>query len=520
MAEDKSAAIRAIAEASLEAFIRLVHPGSVLGEVHRDLIFDWARPDAKTHSLVLLPRDHQKSRMAAYRAAWEITRNPAIRILYVSSTSTLAVKQVKFIKDILTSPIYQTYWPEMVHPDPGSREKWTEGEFSVDHPIRRQEAIRDATVFSAGLTTNIVGLHCDLAILDDIVTPENAYTETGRELVKTKYSLLASIEGTDAREVVVGTRYYPTDLYNEMLEAQVETFDQDGNITQSQSLYDLFERKVEDSPEGDGSGNFLWPRAQRTDGKWFGFNREVLAKKKAQYRDKLQFRAQYYNDPNDLENAPIKMEFFQYYDPLKLYMYEDRLTFNGQRLNVYAAMDFAYSLTKAADWTTIIVVGIDADQNILILDMDRFKTDLINEYFRHLLKMHEHWQFHKVRCEVTAAQKVIVKDLKENYIRSNGLLLTIDENAPNRHEGAKEERINAALQSRYANGQIWHPKGHNLTQVLEDELVQQHPTHDDLKDALAAVMDISTAPGRFTGSNLRRRNDVSNLFNSRFGGIL
>lgn len=512
------AQIRALAEASLEAFIRLVHPGSMLGDVHRELIGWWGRDDAKSHSLVLLPRDHQKSRMAAYRVAWEITRNPAIRVMYVSSTSTLATKQVKFIKDILTSPIYRKYWPEMVNTDPGAREKWTETEFSVDHPLRKEEAIRDATVCAVGMTTNIVGLHCDLMVLDDIVTPENAYTEAGREMVKTKYSLLASIEGADAKEVVVGTRYFPTDAYNEMLEARVEQFNEQGETTESIDLYDVFERKVEDSPLGDGTGNFLWPRAQRTDGKWFGFNREVLAKKKAQYRNKLQFRAQYYNDPNDLENAPIRPEWFQYYDPAKLYLFEGRLTFEGRRLNVFASMDFAFSLAKKADFTTIIVVGVDGQQNILVLDMDRFKADTIGEYFQHLLKLHQKWGFQKVRAETVAAQKLIVRDLKQNYIMKFGLMLSVDENNPNRHDGTKEERLNAALQTPYSDMRMWHPKGHNLTQVLEDELVQQNPAHDDLKDALASVMDIIVAPAHSMRG--RRRNQLTQITHDRFGGIL
>jgi len=68
-----------------------------------------------SHLLLLLPRDHGKSWAAGMYAAWEITRNPAIRILYISSTSSLAVKQNSFIKDILTSDNYRLYWPEMVH---------------------------------------------------------------------------------------------------------------------------------------------------------------------------------------------------------------------------------------------------------------------------------------------------------------------------------------------------------------------------------------------------------------------
>src|SRR5690606_25459484 len=196
-----------LAEADLLTFIRLVHPHRVLGSIHEELIRWWCRQYAKSHQLTLLPRDHGKSAMIAYRVAWEITRNPAVRILYISSTANLAEKQLKFIKDILTSKIYRRYWPEMVNEDEGKREKWTSTEISVDHPKRKAETVRDPTIFTAGLTTGIVGMHCDIAVLDDVVVGDNASTQEGRSKVKTQYSFLSSIEGTGAREWVVGTRY-------------------------------------------------------------------------------------------------------------------------------------------------------------------------------------------------------------------------------------------------------------------------------------------------------------------------
>ena len=294
--EETREQVRQLAEQDLETFINLVHPQRVLGSVHKELLGWWTRNDAKSHQLLLLPRDHQKSAMIAYRVAWAITRNPAIRILYISSTANLAEKQLKFIKDILLSPIYRRYWPEMVNMEEGRREKWTTSEISVDHPKRKAEIIRDPTVFIAGLTTTITGMHCDVAVLDDTVTPENAYTEEGRNKVKTQYSLLSSIEGAEGEEWVVGTRYHLKDLYSNLLEMDVDDYDANGDIKGTYPLYESFERRVED--QGDGTGQFLWPRQQRSDGKWFGFDARILAKKRAQYLDKTQFRAQYYNDPN------------------------------------------------------------------------------------------------------------------------------------------------------------------------------------------------------------------------------
>jgi phage terminase large subunit-like protein len=520
LAVNKKDQVRLAAEADLAIFIQLVHPQRVLGEIHFELIKWWTRPDAKSHQLTLLPRDHQKSALVAYRVAWEIVKNPAIRILYISSTANLAVKQLKFIKDILTSDPVRFYWPELVNTDESKREKWTETEFAVDHPLRKAEVIRDPTVFTGGLTTSLTGMHCDITVMDDVVVIENAYTDEGRTKVSLQYSLLASIEGTEARGWIVGTRYHPQDLYTDLCSKKVETYDAEGDILGSDELYEVFERVVEDSKGRDGSGAYIWPRQKREDGKWYGFNQNILAKKRSQYSDRTQFYAQYYNDPNQVGDGSVSPECFQYYDPKYLSRFEGKWLFKGRRLNIFAAVDFAFSLNKRADYTAIVVVGIDPDNNYYVLDIDRFKATVPSEYFKHLLALHQKWDFRKIRCEVTAAQIGIVNSLKMDYIRPHGLALSVEEYRPNRNQGNKEERIAATLQAKYDNRQIWHFQGGN-TSILEEELIQSHPTHDDVKDALASAVDAASgfapASSFFGQSN---QIQLSQMTHSRFGGIL
>jgi phage terminase large subunit-like protein len=508
-----SKTVREIAENDLEAFIRLVSPTRALGQCHVDLIRWWTREDAKSHQLVLLPRDHQKSALIAYRVAWSITRDPTLRVLYISATSNLAEKQLKMIKDILTCDKYRKYWPEMVNADEAKREKWTTFEISVDDPRRKAALVRDPTIFTAGLTTTIVGMHCDIAVLDDVVIDDTAYTNQGRDKVRSQAGYLASIAGTEAQTWSVGTRYHPLDLYNDFKTMVVELRNDEGDIVSSDTLYEIYEKTVEDN--GDGTGNFLWPRMQNSTGKWFGFDQKQLAIKKAQYYDQTKFRAQYYNDPNDLSTATITPSMFQYYNPKMLRQEGLRWYYKDQRLNIFAAVDFAYSLSKKADYTAITVVGVSANNTYYVLDIERFKTQSISEYYDRILRLHGKWGFNKLRAEVTAAQVVIVKDLQENYIRANGLALSIDEFRPTRHGGSKEERIEAILQPRYANKQIWHYSGGHCT-LLEEELVMQKPPHDDIKDCLASCIDCCVAPTSIANSNPRQ---FEQRYHSRFGGI-
>lgn len=508
--------IRLAAERDLETFITLIAPKQVLGSIHRELCRWMTRQDAKSHQLVLLPRDHQKSRMAAYRVVWEITRHPWWRFLYISSTSNLAEKQLKLIKDILTSPKYTYYWPEMINKDEGKREKWTNSEISVDHPKRKEEGVAEPTIFTGGLTTSLTGFHCDVAICDDIVVYENAYTEDGRSKVRAQYSLLSSIEGGEAMEWVVGTRYESRDIYGDLQRMEMDIYDETGNIVASEPIFEVFERQVENS--GDGTGEFLWPRQQRYDGRWFGFDAKILAHKRAQYLDRAQFRAQYYNNPNDPENPGIDRSKFQYYDKKFLSRWEGNWFYKDKRLNVFASVDFAYSLGRRSDYTAIIVVGIDRDHSIYVLDIDRYKTDRISEYYDHIIKLHQKWDFRKLAAEVTAAQSAIVKELKESYIRPNGLFISIEEIKPTRYQGSKEERMQAVLGPKYDNLSVWHYEGGNC-QTLEDELVASHPPHDDCMDALSTAISIAVAPSGVTMRDRGNRREGNVIYNRKFGGV-
>jgi len=356
-----------------------------------------------------------------------------------------------------------------------------------------------------------------------VVVTGNAYTEDGREKVKDQYGLLSSIESVGAREWVVGTRYHPADLYAQLLELSVEKYDNEGNIIDQTPL---FERNSDFGiPEtvesnGDGSGEFLWPKQQRFDGKWFGFDREALDKKRSQYLNRTHFRAQYYNDPHDVGASAFKRDQFQYYEPGWLVERDGRFFFRDDRLNVYAAVDFAFTVNKKSDYTAIVVIGVDGKSNYYILEIDRFKTKSPSEQIKRILALHQKWGFRKIRAEVVAAQESIVTDLKESYIRPLGLALSVEDYRPGRWSGSKEERIMAVLEPKYANKQIWHyPTGN--CQILEEELIYANPAHDDVKDALASVVDFASSSAPTMSLYTSFKKDISSMFNyhSKFGGL-
>lgn len=499
-------------------FAKLMNPGYVYGEVHKE-VFHWLQEynifgsgeDLTSNKLIMLPRGHLKSHMVAVWAAWVITRHPEVTILYLSATASLAETQLYAIKNILGSTVYMRYFPEYIHPQEGKRSKWSSDTLMVDHPKRNSEGVRDATISTAGLTTTTTGWHADIILADDLVVPENAYTEDGRELVAKKSSQFTSIRNSGGFTLACGTRYHPADVYATWLNQMYDIYNEDGIKEDERNVWEVKEYVVEED------GIFIWPRTIRSDGKAFGYSQQILARIKAEYIDKVQFYAQYYNDPNDPGSDKINRNKFQYYNPRLLKKEGSRWFYNEKRLNVYAAVDFAFSLKKTADYTAVVVIGIDSDNSIYILDIDRFKSDKVIDYFKSIKSLHSKWNFNKLRAEVTVAQTVIVNGIKD-YVKKDGLSLSVDEFRPSRKEGNKEERIAAALEHRYDNQEMWHQDG-GWTQVLEEELVLARPPHDDIKDALASAVSIAVAPSKRTGNSGINPFFTQNVYNTRFGGV-
>ena len=500
--------IKALAEDDLYTFAILVNPKYLYGDVHKK-VFKWLMQVEHPNQLLLLPRGHLKSHCLAVWVAWWVTKNPDTTILYISATADLAEQQLYAIKNMLSSAIYTRYWPDMINPDEGKRAKWATTAISVDHPLRAEEGIRDFTVRTAGLTTNTTGWHAEIIVPDDVVVPENAYTSEGRKKCANAMSQMASILNTGGMIKGCGTRYHMADQYSIWMKQFVPTYDKNDEVDGEELIWSILEEVVEED------GVFLWPRSSRDDGKTFGFDKRELDRISAMYSDRTQFYAQYYNNPNDPTSNRLDYTQFQYYDKKHLRQESGRWWYKEKVLNVYASIDFAFSLRSTADYTAIVVIGIAADGHIYVLDIDRFRTDKITTYYDKIAHMHSHWEFRKLRAEVTTAQAIIVGDLKDR-IRENGDSLSIEEFRPNRNQGNKQERMAAALEPRYENLSMWHYKGGYIP-ALEEELVLSRPQHDDIKDCLASVVEIAVKPKQRRGSKMKSNNIA--VFDKKFGGI-
>lgn len=515
---NKLVELREFYENDLYEFAKYINPTYQYGELH-EKVFRWlSDPVACSKQLLLLPRGHLKSHCIAVWTVWTITKKPWCSIIYVSAGEELAKAQVYAIKRMFTSDEYRLLWPEMINAEDSKRDKWSAWAINVDHPERKRRGTRDYTLFVRTVKSNATGLHCSHLVFDDVVVPGNAYTPAGRQEVNGAISQFASILNPGGEIKAVGTRYHPKDIYGKFEEAKRKVFDElTGEYQRDELVWEVMEEEVEDS--GDMTGNFLWPRVKcAATGEWYGFNLNVLAEIRAQYEsvgEIAQFYAQYYNDPNDPDSNRLQYTDFTYYEKKFLKNVAGSWFFKDSPLNVYAAMDVAWSEGETSDFTAIAVIGLDPEGFIYVLDLSKFKTQDFQRYYDEITRLHDYWGFKKLRIETNSGGRLVAGQLQA-YIRQEGRHLIIDPNYVAASQGKKFERHASVLEWRYKQKTIKHFRG-GLTPDLEDEVIMARPRNDDLEDALCAAVEIGKTPsnrGRRTG--IKRNNVI--VANSRFGG--
>jgi phage terminase large subunit-like protein len=305
-----------------------------------------------------------------------------------------------------------------------------------------------------------------------------------------------------------------------MINARIGVWNEEyEDFTSEVPLWDVMERVVEDSPDRSGTGNFLWPRMESPhNGERYGYDLKELGKIKADYVSHegiVHFYAQYYNDPNDLGTQRIDRSKFQYYDEKHIDIEGDRVYYSRKRLNVYCAMDVAWSDSDRADYTAIAVIGIDHDGFIYVLDLDRFRTTNFNTYYERIQSLQDKWRFRKLVVETNAGGYLVAQEV-EAFVRRNGGSMAVERRPATAKHGSKQEKWASVLEPRYESKSVFHRRS-GLTAVLEEELMQAKPRNDDLKDAMCAAISISKPPAS-KGLPAYKRMKGTNVVVGRFGG--
>lgn len=176
------------------------------GRMHDELQFHL---DATDNSYVELPRGHGKTNQMAGRVAWEIGRNPLVRVKIVGSSDDEATKTVTLIRKLIQSEEYRKVFPEI---EPDNDSTWGNTSFTV----KRSRFLRDATVESVSVFGRAGG-RSDILIADDICDLRNSVQQPAmREQVKDAWKTiwLPTLDRSKPNPKVwkFGTPYHVADI--------------------------------------------------------------------------------------------------------------------------------------------------------------------------------------------------------------------------------------------------------------------------------------------------------------------
>lgn len=395
--------------------------------------------------LMQLPRNSFKSSVAQAFVPWLLWHNQDLRIMLDSETLANSKLYLAGIKDLIANNemmrliCVDENGDYLLEPN-----KKLSGGFVEDQVIllhRRKVGLKEPSIFCSGVDNARTGMHPDVIVMDDLVSERNVTTE--QQLKKTeehyKYSL-SLLEIGGGLLFVIGTRYHMADLY--------------GHLIESKALDTLVRPAVAED------GTLYFPTR---------LTKQFLADMRKEQGSYI-FSCQYQLSPINPDDAMFSPEFVQYIDELP-----SRPAIRDR----YITVDPAISEKERADYSVIMVMGVDADKR-------RYVEKVYREHITPLLLIDKIFTvaqstplLRKIGVETVAYQKMLIYVLKDE-MRRRGKYLPIQELK------ADKDKIRRAgqLQPIWENGDVYLERSECAD--LKRELLEfPFSEHDDTVDALA-----------------------------------
>lgn len=412
-------------------------------------------------SMDLAPRGHGKSTIGDVDfCITKVLRNPDIRIMIGSKTQTQASA---FLKEIRTHFEQNVNLIRIFGDWKKSRDNvWNDKEFTVN---RRTVIKKEATVSALGASGAVVSKHFDIIIGDDLVGFENARTEAQRKVLKEWFysSLYPTLE-PDGEIHILGTRYSPMDLYEDLIKSKNYKV----NVQQAITVK-------------DGQEYSLWESK---------FSLEKLRSIREE-AGLIIFNMQYQNNTELAKGKIFKYKYFKHFEE-----YEVDYALNRVRVKVldaqgvpfwipvriYMGADLAISEDETSnnDYFVLTVIGVDKNKNVYVLDYLKerlsFNAQLnaILDYGRNKFPMVE-----RIGVETVQYQKSLAQE-----IRRLSLLPVIN------IQTSKDKVTRAMRRSAlFENGKVFFRIG--MDDLEECLLLFPEVDHDDLFDGLDFALTVA-----------------------------
>jgi predicted phage terminase large subunit-like protein len=406
--------------------------------------------------LVTAPR-HGKSELVSRRLpAWFSGRHPEQDIVVATYNDDFAMDFGADVRAIMTSPSYRQVFPE--------------------HRLRRGGAAKDrlqtekgGLLSFVGRGGSLTGRGSHLLLIDDIIKDDKeAMSQAIRDQAWNWLTKVAMTRRRGLKLVIMTfTRWHVDDPIGRLTNSNTdENPYYNETLAKKIKIIELPAIAEEDDPLGRAVGEALWPDGPDQ------FDLEFLEEQRM-LLGPLNFEALYQGHPTLAEGSLFRKEHIQYFNPPDL----------PKDLRIYCASDHAVGLKQRNDFTVLLKIGVDENNNIYLLECfwKKAPTDQVVEA---MLQMGSGRQRPLVWwAERGHISKSIGPFLKKR-LTETGRYINLVEVTP---VADKQQRAQSIV-ARVAMGKVFLPAWAAWTgRAVEQMLNFPTGVHDDFVDALAYI---------------------------------
>ena len=447
-------------------FVRLVAPTLIsdwrMGrhiEVISNKLKQLEDGEIKRLMVFLPPRSSKSVICSKLFPAWYIGRNPEHEILTVSHSDQLSSDFGRSVRDIVSTEQFQNIFQGVsLRSDVRAAGKW--------------KTNQGGTYYAAGVRSQIAGRGAHIAILDDVMSEEDSYSEAGRKYVKEWYPAgLRTRIMPNGAILIINTRYHYDDLCGWLLKqeenSEYETIPWE--VIRIPAWLDEEAAELLQLPEGSS----YFPEWKPDEYLRIDEN-EIKASNGSRY-----WNALYMQNPTPDEGGLIKKNWIKWWE------FEDPPACDF----IIQTFDTAFSTKTTADYSVIQTWGIFSMYDEDALGYESYAPNMIllgnmrGRYEYPELRRLSQILYDDFKPDVCIVEKKASGQSLIQDMRRSGL--PVQEYTPDRD---KVSRVYAASPM-IETGKVWIPSNKPWADDLLTEMLQfPNAAHDDQVDAMTMAI--------------------------------